>query len=123
MKILDNIWVNMMNAGAIYGCHQKPERSFFIKGYQFPVCARCAGILFIKPIAWLLNCIADIPSWGSIFLIIPMAVDGTLQYLLKTESTNKRRFITGLFGGFAISTLRINLIKNLFTFYSDSGRV
>ncbi len=25
-------------------CHQKPERSFFYDGHQFPVCARCAGI-------------------------------------------------------------------------------
>src|SRR4051794_15491567 len=25
-------------------CHQRPERSFFLWGTQFPVCARCAGI-------------------------------------------------------------------------------
>lgn len=25
-------------------CHQKSERSFFIKGNQMPVCARCTGI-------------------------------------------------------------------------------
>ena len=24
-------------------CHRMPERSFFIRGYQFPVCARCTG--------------------------------------------------------------------------------
>lgn len=26
------------------GCHQLAERSFFYKGYQFPVCARCTGV-------------------------------------------------------------------------------
>jgi uncharacterized membrane protein len=116
MRISDNIWIKMMKAGAAYGCHQKSERSFFIKDYQFPVCARCTGILLIKSIAWLANCITDIPSWTSILLLIPMAVDGTLQYLLKTESTNRRRFLTGLLGGFAVSTLRINLIKFIFRF-------
>src|SRR4051812_10677721 len=25
-------------------CHQRPERSFYLWGTQFPVCARCAGI-------------------------------------------------------------------------------
>lgn len=25
-------------------CHQKPERSFFWAGQQFPVCARCTGL-------------------------------------------------------------------------------
>ena len=25
-------------------CHQKPERSFFWDGHQFPVCARCTGL-------------------------------------------------------------------------------
>ncbi|MBQ3473297.1 MAG: DUF2085 domain-containing protein, partial [Methanobrevibacter sp.] len=24
-------------------CHRMHERSFFIKGHQFPVCARCTG--------------------------------------------------------------------------------
>ena len=27
------------------GCHQMPERSFFYKGKQFPVCARCTGVI------------------------------------------------------------------------------
>ena len=47
------------------GCHQRPERSFFVKGYQMPVCARCEGELigilaaliavwFLRPSYWLM---------------------------------------------------------------------
>ena len=28
-----------------WGCHQMATRSFFFKGFQFPLCARCTGIL------------------------------------------------------------------------------
>jgi uncharacterized membrane protein len=111
MKMMDKIWVGMMDVGARYGCHQRPERSFFVKDYQFPVCARCAGILTVKPIAWLVNHKTKVPFGVCILLLIPMGVDGLVQYWLKIESNNRRRFITGLLGGFAISTLRIRLIK------------
>ena len=35
--------------GLVYGlastiCHQRPERSFFVNGRQFPVCGRCAAL-------------------------------------------------------------------------------
>src|SRR5262245_3978961 len=30
-------------AGSVI-CHQRPERSFFLWGAQFPVCARCTGL-------------------------------------------------------------------------------
>lgn len=33
----------MYAAGAVI-CHQLPERSFHLAGYQLPVCARCLGI-------------------------------------------------------------------------------
>ena len=34
-----------MEFGKKMGCHQIPERSFFFKGYQFPVCGRCTGVI------------------------------------------------------------------------------
>ena len=33
-----------MKIGHTTGCHQMPERSFFWKEYQFPICARCTGL-------------------------------------------------------------------------------
>lgn len=43
------------SAGAVI-CHQAPERSFFLAGRQWPVCARCAGLyagVAIGLIVWL----------------------------------------------------------------------
>ena len=39
------IWAFLMRVGNRCGCHQREDRSFFIKGWQFPVCSRCFGIL------------------------------------------------------------------------------
>jgi uncharacterized membrane protein len=38
-------------------CHQRPERSFFFDGHQFPVCARCTG-LYLSAGAGLLGWLA-----------------------------------------------------------------
>ena len=29
----------------LFGCHARPDRSFFFRGRQFPICARCTGEL------------------------------------------------------------------------------
>ena len=82
------------------GCHQRPERSFFVKGYQMPVCARCEGeiigaliaiiaIWFIRPSLLLM----------AVFMI-PMALDGLIQAFTSYESTNRRRLVTGILFGF-----------------------
>jgi uncharacterized membrane protein len=34
-------------------CHQRPERSFFLNGDQFPVCARCTGLYLSGAVALL----------------------------------------------------------------------
>jgi uncharacterized membrane protein len=38
-------------------CHQIPERSFFLDGHQFPVCARCTG-LYVSGAVGLIGWIA-----------------------------------------------------------------
>ena len=41
----DKKWIKLMEIGSYLGCHQMPERSFFINGYQMPICARCVGVI------------------------------------------------------------------------------
>ena len=91
-------------------CHQKPERSFFICGYQFPLCARCTGIaighivaLFIAPFHTFKYSIA--------LLLFPLAIDGTVQYCTPYESNNCRRVLTGTLYGFAFTSISWRFIK------------
>jgi len=81
-------------------CHRKPERSFFFKGRQFPVCARCTGILlgYLAFPLFLTN-IVSFGFWTALVLNLPVYLDGTTQALGWRESDNTLRFITGLLSG------------------------
>lgn len=83
----------------IYGCHQRADRSFIICNHQFPICARCTGIMVGNIIAIIVPFFIRTPLWLIVF-VIPLIVDGTIQRLTKYESNNFKRFITGLLGGF-----------------------
>ena len=107
---MKKIWYILMKLGH-FVCHQKPERSFFIKEYQFPVCARCTGIIisFIIALILLFNKI-QINFFTSIILTIVMFIDWLLQYFKIKESTNIRRFLTCLIGGFGLSFFYYHVI-------------
>lgn len=88
------------------GCHNNPERSFFWRGKQFPLCARCTGIhlgYLLMPLFlfdWW-----HIPLLYSILMILPTYIDGWSQLILKRESTNWLRFSTGLLAGVGLMSL------------------
>ena len=90
-----------------YICHRKPERSFFIKGHQFPVCARCTGF-YTGLIVYLIfnsfyNHNYDFNTlFISMILMVPVAIDGLTQYFGPRESTNSIRFVTGFIGGIGL---------------------
>ena len=86
-----------------------PERSFFFRGYQFPLCARCTGIL-IGNLAACCTFLIDIPLWIAL-MMIPMALDGLIQRYTSYESNNRRRLVTGLMWGFSSVTVLFGLIR------------
>ncbi|MDR1198502.1 MAG: DUF2085 domain-containing protein [Prevotellaceae bacterium] len=87
-------------------CHRIPERSFFYKGKQFPVCARCTGI-YIGYIAIFIFAITltYIPLLWSFALLLPALIDGLTQAYCHRESNNILRLITGIMLGIGISSL------------------
>ena len=86
-------------------CHRIPERSFFYKNHQFPVCARCTGfytglavfLIYNYPINYTINLLII-----SIILMIPAAIDGLTQLMELRQSNNNLRFLTGLVGGIGL---------------------
>lgn len=82
-----------------YGCHQKKERSIHIKKTPFILCSRCMGILigiFFTPIVLLL----DVHYYYLLLLMIPLLVDGLLQYLTTYQSNHFKRITTGFLFSF-----------------------
>lgn len=106
-------------------CHQLPQRSFQLNGKSLPVCARCTGIALGR-LAGELNCI----PWNkfnpmesfrlkksilycAVFssLILPLIIDGGIQYLTDYESNNMLRLATGVLYGIAITTIMDELVR------------
>lgn len=95
-----------MNIGK-YFCHQIPERSFFIKGHQFPVCARCTGFYTGLAVYLILNLFFKHSNNLEMLIIamvlmVPVAIDGLTQYFGPRESTNNLRFVTGFIGSIGL---------------------
>ncbi len=99
------------------GCHQMPERSFFYKGKQFPVCARCTGVFLGHMTAILLFLCGKRFSFRKCFaLMAVMGLDWGVQEAGIAESTNIRRLFTGFCGGLGLFSLygRIIVLALLF---------
>lgn len=111
---MSELWEKVLNffnyIGDHSGCHQIPERCFTVKGYTFPMCARCTGALLGQIAACVLAGFKVVlnPISGIIMLSI-MGADWLLQRLGIKQSTNFRRFITGIIGGFGLFTLYFNI--------------
>lgn len=91
-------------------CHRKPERSFFIKGHQFPVCSRCTGF-YISLIIYFIYAYYNFVNYNlqllifAFLLLLPAFIDGITQFYGIQESNNLRRLITGLLGGLGLGII------------------
>lgn len=91
-------------------CHQIPDRSFFIAGQQFAVCARCTGLYAGFTVATLSYPLCrslrrtDTPPRKWLFIAAaPLGVDFALGYFGIWENTHLTRCVTGaLLGSVAV---------------------
>lgn len=110
MSQIVRFYKTMMDIGQAYGCHQRKERSFFLFGKQFPVCARCTGVLFGEGLALILFRVLELPTEILLSFCAIMFLDWLIQYLNILESNNGRRFFTGCLCGYAFSTFFLRLL-------------
>ena len=104
-------WAFFMRLGNRCGCHQREDRSFKIKGWQFPICSRCTGILVGQLLGILIYIFQfRIPIYISCIFLFIMFLDWYIQYKKIRESTNIRRFITGTLAGIAQVAIFIEII-------------
>lgn len=79
-------------------CHRLPSRSF---NWAPGLCARCTFFWVGVLLSSMLMLLRKLP--GSIliglFFIVPMALDGSLQFMGLYESTNPVRLLTGFLAG------------------------
>ncbi|WP_250277771.1 DUF2085 domain-containing protein [[Clostridium] colinum] len=94
----------------LFMCHCMPDRSFFYKGKQFPICARCTGQLIgvIVGIIFIVK-LKDIKGIYIILLTMPLILDGFIQLLTNYESNNIKRVITGFLLGIVIIAILVKL--------------
>ena len=100
--------------GECSGCHRMPERSFFYRGHQFPVCARCTGVFFGQAGAVICSVFCKVPFGLAVLCLSAMGIDWGIQEAGIRESTNGRRFITGVLGGFGLFSIYAFVIRFLY---------
>lgn len=110
-------------AGTIYQsfshvCHQLPERSFFIEGQPFAVCARCTGIYAGFAVATVLYPLTrslrqtEAPARKWLFIAAaPLAIDFAIEFSGIWHNTHSTRVFTGaLLGAVAVFYIMPGLV-------------
>jgi uncharacterized membrane protein len=83
-------------------CHQRPDRSYFIAGYQFAVCSRCTGLyagfaftLLLYPLIRSLKTTAMPPRSLLLLAALPLAIDFSVTFFGFWQNTHTSRLLTG----------------------------
>lgn len=118
---MSKLWISILKIfnkiGDLSGCHQIPERCFKVKGYIFPICARCTGVIIGQTISIILILMKINTNLmiSTVFLLI-MGIDWFIQYINIIKSNNIRRCITGILGGYGIIGIYFYILKLLMNY-------
>lgn len=103
----------------IFGCHNLCERSFKIKDYYLPICARCSGI-YLGVFLSFSKVTLEYNFVVSVMLMIPLLIDGLVQRYTRYNSNNSKRFISGILFGIASIDLFLLMVytnEKMFDFF------
>ncbi|MDE6953679.1 MAG: DUF2085 domain-containing protein [Erysipelotrichales bacterium] len=117
---MKNVWIKWLPI--IFGCHCRPERSFHYKGQPFPICARCTGELVGILFGIVSYVILQFPLYINILLLVPMIIDGLIQLKTNYESTNIKRFLTGVLFGYGLVSIFIITSLEVYNFGYHIGK-
>lgn len=104
------LYAALWRMGELSGCHQRTDRSFFLHGRQFPLCARCTGAAIGQLTGILVFPFYHMPVNLCVILCGMMLIDWLLQRLGILESTNLRRLLTGIGCGCALVQVYVQLL-------------
>ena len=107
-------------------CHQLPERSYHVWGYQMPVCVRCFGIYsglvmgtLIYPLFNKLNN-TKIPKFKYLcFFLTPLIFDGLCQLFHLYPSPHYVRLLTGIIASSSLVFYALPLFNGIFDRLKD----
>ena len=105
----------------IFGCHCRPDRSFFFHGKKFPICARCTGELIGIVGGAIIFSFVKLTVFQYVILLLPLIIDGFAQLLLPYTSTNFRRCLTGILFGYALVSLFLMSVGYVFNIGYNYG--
>lgn len=131
-----------IKAGYHATCHQLPERSLFIFGYQMAVCSRCfaiyvsflaGGLLFyfirkrLKPFHIAYYAVLCLPmaidGFAQLFGVpLPRGIGPGMQLIWTVESTNEIRVITGAIFGLGSALFVMPYMEEVMNIEEGSGR-
>ena len=114
-QFLIRVFVDNLTLCKYWRCHQLSERSFFVRGRQFHLCARCTGIItgyFLSPLAYFT--LGEEVTFYFIICAMIIALDGFTQLWKLRESANILRFVTGLSFGLTFPSFCFVILIKIF---------
>jgi uncharacterized membrane protein len=99
--------MNLRSAIGAFGCHQIEARCFRVRDRPMPLCARCLGasIGHVAALGVVIATGVHVPLWIATVCCIVMGIDWGVQEYLGWMSTNPRRLVTGIMGGFGVGSV------------------
>ncbi|MCH8479432.1 MAG: DUF2085 domain-containing protein [Wenzhouxiangella sp.] len=90
-------------------CNGDPCSALRVAGFTLPLCARCLAL--IGGVLTGHACAAQLTPLLSLLLLGPVALDGALHHFFGIRSSNTRRLLTGLPGGYGLWALSETILS------------